>query len=180
MSGLVPDLWDHPVRRRAAGWIVFALMLASVFLPHIAIQTPNSSGRSLIPTSLYFLNVTTREFSPELALPLLGIGLNVTYLGIALQELGLVLAGVSFWIVFGGDEVNRWLWRMMVIAAWLLALSPPAVIMGWSLMGLAGAPVQLGAAWAATMAAGVLLIVLARQSKAQRDFTWYVARPELQ
>lgn len=178
MTRWLPDLWEDDLRRRGSGLLVAALLLASMLLPHIALVGAEG-GRSLLPTSAYFLNVTTNPLTERADQLVLGIGFNVTFLGLGLQQLGLALAAVSVWIVFGEDEVNRWLWRMMVVAAWLLFLSGPTVAIGWRFIEASGVPALLGVAWLAAFAAGGLLLVLGRQSKKHRDFTWYVSRPEL-
>lgn len=175
----LPELWEHDLRRRGAGLVVAVLLLASTLLPHIALEGAGG-GRSLLPTALYFLNVDAAA-AGGLAVnqTMLGLGFNVAYLGLGLHELGLALAAVSVWIVFGADEVNRWLWVMMVVAAWMLALSGPVVLLGWFLIESSGLPALLGVAWLATLGVGALLLVLGRQSREHRDFTWYVTRPEL-
>lgn len=178
-SRWLPELWEHDLWRRGAGLVVAILLLTSTVLPHIALEGAGGP-RSLLPTALYFLNVdASAAVGLAVNQALLGSGFNVAYLGLGLQQLGLALAAVSVWIVFGGDEVNRWLWRMMVVAAWMLALSGPLVLLGWFLIESSGVPALLGVAWLAALAAGALLLVLARQSREHRDFTWYVTKPEL-
>lgn len=178
MNRWLPELWEHDLRRRTAGLVVAFLLLSSMVLPHVAVAGV-PGGRSLLPTAIYFLSVTSDSLGVPADLLVLGLGFNVTYLGLGLQEFGLALAAVSVWITFGGDEVNRWLWRMMVVAAWLLFLSAPMVVAGWLLIESSGVSALLGVAWLAALAAGGLMLVLARQSREHRDFTWYVTKPEL-
>lgn len=173
----LPELWQHDLRRRFSGLAVAFLLLLSTLLPHIAVVGVPGS-RTLMPTSAYFLSITNADLG-VVGTRSLGLGLNLTYVGLGMQQFGLVLAAVSVWIVFGGDEVNRWLWRMLVVAGWLVALSAPAVLIGWRLIA-STVPVTPGVAWCAALAAGLLILVLTQQSRAHRDFTWYVARPELQ
>jgi len=159
--------------------VVAAFLLASMLLPHIALEGAGGP-RSLLPTALYFLNVDAAAATGmPVHLTLLDLGFDLTYLALGMQQFGLALAAVSVWIVFGGDEVNRWLWRMMVVAAWLIMLSGPLVLLGWLLIETSGMPALLGVAWLAALVAGALLLVLGRQSREHRDFTWYVTKPEL-
>ncbi|MFP5281894.1 MAG: hypothetical protein ACLGIF_00405 [Actinomycetes bacterium] len=173
----LPNLWEDNLRRRTSGLAVAALLLASVVLPHVG-RPGAPEGRSLLPAALFFLNANAPALGAADSLQL-GLGVNLAYLGLGLQQFGLVLTAVSMWIVFGADEVNRWLWRILVVAAWLITLSVPLVLAGWLLLNSAGAAVELGLAWSAALAAGLLLLVLTGQSRSHRDFSWYVSKPEL-
>ncbi len=78
------------------------------------------------------------------------------------------------------NDMNRWLFRIVVILGWMLAISVPLVVNGWILMVIAGAPAILGWAWLPTLAAGLGTIIFCRRSRDRVDRDWYVARPELQ
>ena len=155
------------------------LLLSGVFLPHVAVAEDVSFGRNLFKTGTYFLNVQSSAFGDRVDQPLLAFAFNVTYLGIALQQFGLAAGAVSFWVV-AADDFNRWVYRIAVIAAWMVALSQPFVVWGWFLMNRAGAPALLGAAWLPTLAAGLALVVATRRSATRVDTDWYLSRPELQ
>ena len=112
-------------------------------------------------------------------LTLLGLGINVGYLGIGLQQLSLVAAFASFWVL-ATEDINRWIYRVAVISGWVLALSAPIVLTGWSLIQASGAPALLGWAWLPALVAGLLIIVVGRLSRERIDRSWYVTKPELQ
>ena len=70
------------------------LMALSLVAPHIGIAG-QGIGRSLIPTGLLFSQVQASAVGPYDQV-LLGLGINVGYLGIGLQQLSLVGAFASF------------------------------------------------------------------------------------
>lgn len=155
------------------------LLLSGVFLPHVAVVEDASFGRSLLRTGTYFLNVQATAFNASVDMPILAFAFNITYLGIALQQLGLVAGAVSFWVV-AAEDFNRWVYRIAVVAAWMLALSQPLVITGWFLMNRAGAPADIGLAWLPTLVGGVAVLVATKMSAERVDEDWYLTRPELQ
>ncbi|MDN5762896.1 MAG: hypothetical protein L0H41_11330 [Microlunatus sp.] len=157
---------------------IAALLLLSLGLPHVGIAGAGL-GRSLIPAGMLFSQVQPDSLGVALNLPRLSLGVSVTYLGVGLHQLGLVMALASFWVL-AVEDINRWIYRVAVIAGWLLAASAPAVVIGWLLLRDSGAPALLGWAWLAALLAGVAIIVLARRSRDRIDRSWYVARPELQ
>src|SRR6188472_2226148 len=113
-------------QKRKRGWFVLAvgvLLFLSVVLPHVALRG-QPFGDSLFVTGFYFLHVQAATFPPQVDTAMLALGLNITYLGIALHELGLMLGATTFWILYP-EEINRWLYRIMVIGGWALILSLP-------------------------------------------------------
>lgn len=168
-------------RRRRRGWLVGAvgvLLLLSLVLPHVAVTNGPGYGRSLLLSSFYFLHVRSGTFSGAVNQPQLAVGFNVTYLGLGMHQLGLLLGAATFWSLYP-DEVNRWLYRMLVIAGWLLTLSAPTVVLGRVLIDGAGVPASLGLAWLPLMISGVTITVAARRARSRIDQTWYLAKPEL-
>lgn len=153
------------------------LMALSLVAPHIGIAG-QGIGRSLIPTGLLFSQVQAAAVGPY-DLVLLGLGINVGYLGIGLQQLSLVAGFASFWVL-ATEDVNRWIYRVAVVSGWVLALSAPIVLTGWSLIAASGAPALLGWAWLPALLAGLGLIVVGRRSRERIDRSWYVTKPELQ
>ena len=88
------------------------LLVLSLSLPTVSIRGANVPdvwfGHSLVPSALYFLNVQPAEFG-NLSTPALAVSLNVTYLGMAMHQFGLLLTLVTFFVL-AGDDINRWLW----------------------------------------------------------------------
>lgn len=168
----MPGRWRVPVVV-----LIGLLMALSLIAPHIGI-VGQGIGRSLIPTGLLFSQIQAAAVGPY-DLVLLGLGINVGYLGIGLQQLGLVAGFASFWVL-ATEDVNRWIYRVAVVSGWLLALSAPIVLSGWSLIASSGAPALLGWAWLPTLIAGLALIVVGRRSRERIDRSWYVTKPELQ
>lgn len=167
------------LRRRA--WLVAGvglLLLLSLVLPHIHLPGERNFGRSLLLTGFYFLHVQPTTFGPPVNQAELAFGFNVTYLGIGLHELGLLLSVPTFWVLYP-DDINRWLYRLLVIGSWLLALSVPFVFTGGLLMSQAGVPVSLGLAWLPMLLAGVVLVVATQRARRRIDKSWYMAKPEL-
>ncbi|HEY5979094.1 MAG TPA: hypothetical protein VIT41_05600 [Microlunatus sp.] len=168
----MPVRWRVPV---VVG--IGVLMAMSVVAPHLGIAG-QGLGRSLIPTGLLFSQVQPAAVGPY-DLALLGLGINVAYLGIGMQQLALVAAFASFWVL-AAEDINRWIFRVVIIAGWVLALSTPITLTGWSLIRASGAPALLGWAWLPALIAGLAIIVVARRSRERIDRSWYVTKPELQ
>lgn len=153
------------------------LMALSLVAPHIGIAG-QGIGRSLIPTGLLFSQVQASAVGPYDQV-LLGLGINVGYLGIGLQQLSLVGAFASFWVL-ATEDINRWIHRAAVVSGWVLAVSAPLALTGWALIASSGAPALLGWAWLPALLAGLALIVVGRRSRERIDRSWYVTKPELQ
>lgn len=157
------------------------LLVSSLSLPTVSIRgadVPNIPfGHSLIPSALYFLDVQPAEFT-GLSTPAVAVSLNVTYLGMAMHQFGLLLTLVTFFVL-AGDDINRWLWWMLAAGAWLIALGAVVCVVGWFLMTQASLPASLGFAWLPALAAGVGMIVASHRAKERIDYSWYQAKPEL-
>jgi hypothetical protein len=167
--------------KRRRGWLVILLavaLLLSLVLPHVSLRNVHEPGRSLLLTGFYFLHVQPAEFHAPVNVPQLGFGFNVLYVGLGMHEFGLLLSAATFWSIWP-HEINRWIYRMLVIGGWLLLLSTPWVIWGWFLIDTAGVPASLGVAWIPLLVSGVIMTLAARRAKLRIDDTWYEARPEL-
>lgn len=167
-------------QKRKRGWFVLAvgvLLALSLVLPHVHLDN-QPYGHSLLVTGFYFLHAQSATFGYAVDTSLLAFGFNVTYLGIGLHELGLLLAATTFWVLYPQD-INRWLYRSMVIGGWALILATPFVLWGWRLMDSSGAPTSLGLAWIPMTLSGVAITVAARRARDRVDHTTYITKPEL-
>lgn len=153
------------------------LMVFSALLPGIML-VGSTAGRWLLPTADFFLKVDARSV-PSTDPGLVDLGLNITYLGLALNQGGIFLAVLTLWTLATSD-MNKWLYRLVVILGWMLAISVPLVLNGWFLLSQAGAAVEFGYAWIATLAAGLGTIFACRRARERVDGDWFAARPELQ
>ncbi len=167
-------------QKRKRGWFVLAigvLLALSLVLPHVHLDS-QPYGHSLLVTGFYFLHAQSATFGHPVDTALLAFGFNVTYLGIGLHELGLMLAATTFWVLYPQD-INRWLYRSMVIGGWALILATPFVLWGWSLMHRSAAPASVGLAWIPMLLSGVAITVAARRARDRVDHTTYITKPEL-
>jgi hypothetical protein len=153
------------------------LIVLSALLPGIYLVGSNA-GRWLLPTANFFLGVNAYTV-PSNDPAQVDLALNITYLGLAMNQGGVFLAVLTLWTLATND-MNRWLYRIVVILGWLLAISVPLVLNGWFLLARAGASVELGYAWAATLLAGIGTILACRRARDRVDGDWFAARPELQ
>lgn len=169
------------VLRRRLVIVLGVLLVLSLALPTVGIRgadVPNVPfGRSLVPSALYFLDVQPSSFG-NLDTPALAVSLNVTYLGMAMHQFGLLLTLVTFFVL-AGDDINRWLWWMLAAGAWLIALGAVAMVVGWFLMNQALLPASLGIAWFPALISGVSMIVASHRAKERIDYSWYQTKPEL-
>ncbi len=168
-------------RRGAYCAVVFVAMVSSVVLPHIGVREAEGTyGRSLFPASRFFLGADARAtaFSGSTDIDAVAAGLNITYYGLSLQHLGLLLGVFTFWSL-AAESVGRWTRRVLLIAGWLFASSAAVVLTGYQLLENANIPSSLGSAWACCLLTGVLMIIGGRAAKNRLDGTWYWSRPEL-
>ena len=168
--------------RRRVPFLVLAvlLMLASIVTPHVGVRAATEFGRSLFPASAFFLAAEAGgpAFGPVTDVDALAAGLNITYYGLSLQHIGLLL-GVGFCWVLAVPDVGRWVRRFVLIGGWCLALSAPVVIIGVQMMQAGGVPCYLGVAWVFALLAGMVLVAGGRLARDRLDSTWYWSRPEL-
>jgi hypothetical protein len=158
---------------------LLVLMAGSVFLPQVGVKGAENFGRSLLRAGQFFLTANSQAPAfANLDQTLVAAGINVTYLGMAANEVGLALGIASFWIV-AAEEVGRWMRRVLMAAGWLLALSAPLVLTGYQLLESAGVPSYLGVAWAPTLVAGLVMITGGLVARKRLTSTWYWSNPEL-
>jgi hypothetical protein len=158
---------------------VVVLMVGSVLLPQVGVKGAESFGRNLLLAGQFFVNADPRASAfAGLDPVLVTIAINVTYLGMAANEVGLALGIASFWVI-AADEVGRWMRRILLVSGWLLALSAPLVITGYRLLEGAGVPSYLGVAWLPTLMAGLIMIMGGLAARKRLTSTWYWSKPEL-
>lgn len=167
-------------RRGVVCGVFFALMVAGVLVPHLGVEAASGTyGRSLFPASQFFLGAeaTADAFAATTSPGLVALGLNVAYLGLSLQHLGLLFGVFTFWAL-AAENIGRWTRRAMLVAGWVFTLSAPTVIFAYQLLEAVGIPCYLGAGWALSLAAGLVMLAGARAAKDRVDSTWYWTRPD--
>jgi hypothetical protein len=182
---ILPDPAMQARRRRSflirlvPMFLALGLVIASVVLPHISVMGATSFSRSLIWASQFF--VTADPNAPGFGLVTnrlqLGVAINVTYLGLAAHQIGVLCALGSFWVI-ATEDVGRWLRRILMVGGWALALSAPLILTGYSLLLGAGVQASLGTAWIAALLAGLIMIIGALAARKRLSSTWYWTRPE--
>lgn len=159
--------------------LVVLLMLGSALLPQVGVVGAENFGRSLLEAGQFFLTADSRASAfAGLDPTLVNAGINVGYLGMAANEVGLVMGIASFWVL-AAEEVGRWMRRVVLIAGWCLALSAPLVVAAYQLLEAAGVRSYLGLAWAPTLVAGLIMITGGLAARKRLSSTWYWSKPEL-
>jgi len=154
-------------RRGAVAAVVLVLMIASVVLPHVAVlEATVVPGRSLLPASNFFLNAQASAdgFAGGTSIGAVALALNTTYLGLALQQIGLLLAAVSAWGLIL-EDVGRWIRRLAFAAGVALVLGASTTMWGYLQLVNAGIPSLAGIAWLPTLIAGLILVFSARDAR---------------
>ncbi len=166
-------------RRGAVTVVTFVAMVLSAVLPHVGVQAFTEFGRSLIGASRFFVRAQPAAEAFGGADPgAVALALDVTYLGLAAHQVGLLGALGSFWVL-AAEGIGRWIRRLTLVSGWLLALSAVLTVTGFRLLEGAGVPARLGSAWAAALLAGLLLILGGLAAGKRLDSTWYWTKPDL-
>jgi hypothetical protein len=169
------------IRRTPLGLLALALIIAAAVLPHIlVIEAMQFAGRSLISVSRFFVTAGPggTAFVDATSPNAVGFGITVTYLGLALQQVGSVLGIGTFWVLIA-EDVGRWVRRGALAAGVMLVVSSATVITGYRQLLAANVPTDLGIAWLPTVLAGLTLVLGAQLAKARLDSTWFMTKPEL-
>jgi hypothetical protein len=179
---------DEPERRRRAqfgrtvmGISALLLMIMSAVLPHVMVEAATVvPGRSLIPASRFFLiaNPNAEAFQGATSVAAAGMGISITYLGLAFQQVGLITGVASFWVLIV-DDVGRWTRRLVMVSGISLLLGASTVVLGYQLLTNAGVPTLLGTAWIPTLLAGLIMVVGGRLARRRLVSTWYWENPEI-
>jgi hypothetical protein len=173
--------WRAQFGRTIMGVSALLLMIMSAVLPHVMVEAATVlPGRSLIPASHFFLiaNPNAEAFQGATSVANVGMGISVTYLGLAFQQVGLLTGIASFWVLIV-DDVGRWTRRLVMVSGVSLLLSASTVLLGYQLLTNAGVPTLLGYAWIPTLLAGVIMVVGGRLARKRLVSTWYWENPEI-
>ncbi len=166
-------------RRGVVAGLAFLTMLLSAVLPHVGIQAFDGYGRSLIGASRFFVAAQPDAAGfGAVSQGRLAFGLDVTYLGLAAQQIGLLAGLGSFWSL-AAATLGRWIRRLTLLSGWLLAISAVLVVTGYRQLEAAGVPSRLGVAWVFTLLAGIILVLGGLEARKRLDSTWYWTKPDL-
>jgi hypothetical protein len=185
MIRLSPDELER--RRRAQfgrtimGVSALLLMITSAVLPHVMVQAATLvPGRSLIAASRFFLiaNPNAEAFQGATSVADAGLGISITYLGLAFHQVGLITGIASFWVLIV-EDVGRWTRRLVMVSGVSLLLSASTVVLGYQLLTNAGVPSLLGYAWLPALFAGLIMVVGGRLARKRLVTTWYWEKPEI-
>jgi hypothetical protein len=167
--------------RTIMGVSALLLMIMSAVLPHVMVEAATVvPGRSLIPASRFFLiaNPNAEAFQGATSVAHVGMGISITYLGLAFHQVGLITGIASFWVLIV-DDVGRWTRRLVMVSGVSLLLGASTVVFGYQLLTNAGVPTLLGYAWIPTLLAGVIMVVGGRLARKRLVSTWYWENPEI-
>src|SRR3954452_20010929 len=96
-------------------------MVLSAILPHIGVQAFDAYGRSLIGASRFFVAAQPGAEGFGGTDPgAVALALDVTYLGLAAQQLGLLGGLGSFWVLASAG-IGRWVRRPTPGSGWVVA-----------------------------------------------------------
>jgi hypothetical protein len=167
--------------RTIMGVSALLLMIMSAVLPHVLVQSATVlPGRSLIPATHFFLiaNPNAEAFQEATSVADAGMGISITYLGLAFQEIGLLTGVASFWVLIV-EDVGRWTRRLVMVSGVALLLGASTVVLGYQLLVNAGIPTLLGSAWLATLLAGVIMVIGGLLARKRMVTTWFWESPEI-
>jgi hypothetical protein len=166
-------------RRGVVTAAAFLAMVLSAVLPHVGVQAIEAYGRSLIGASRFFVSAQPAAEGFGGTDPrAVALALDVTYLGLAAQQVGLLGALGSFWVLASAG-VGRWIRRLTLVSGWLLAISAVLTVTGFQMLEGAGVPSRLGVAWFFALVAGLTLVAGGLEARKRLDSTWYWAKPDL-
>ncbi|HET8915099.1 MAG TPA: hypothetical protein VFM91_05285 [Propionibacteriaceae bacterium] len=167
--------------RTIMGVSALLLMIMSAVLPHVMVEAATVvPGRSLISASRFFLiaNPNAEAFQGATSVADAGMGISITYLGLAFHQVGLITGIGSFWVLIA-DDVGRWTRRLVMVSGVSLLLGASTVVFGYQLLTNAGVPTLLGYAWVPTLLAGVIMVIGGRLARRRLVSTWYWENPEI-
>jgi hypothetical protein len=161
--------------------IVVLLMITSVVTPHLMVVTATEyAGRSLIPASRFFLlaQAGAEGFAGGVSIPAVAFAINISYFGLALQQIGLLTGVASVWVL-ATEDVGRWMRRLVMVSGVTLVMGASTTVLGYLQLNNAGIPALLGIAWLPTLGAGILMLLGGMNAKKRLVSTWFWERPEI-
>lgn len=165
-------------RRGVVCGFAVLVMVLSALLPHVAVADFHAYGRSLVPASRFFIKAQAdADAFAGLDRTAVAAGLNLSYLGLAAHQVGLLMALFSVWAL-AAETLGVWVRRVLLAAGWFLAISAALTLTGYQMLVAAGVPTLLGSAWFFALVAGVVTILGGMKARERVDSTWYIARPE--
>ena len=169
------------LRRTPVALLAMGLIIASVTAPHVMVEAATIyPGRSLLSATRFFLNATPggEAFSGATSDGAVGLGLTVTYLGLAMHQVGALIGIGTFWVLIS-EDVGRWVRRFAMVAGVLLTVSSATVVLGFQQLEVASVPTILGVAWLPTLLAGLTMMIGAQVARRRLSSTWFMERPEI-
>jgi hypothetical protein len=169
------------IGRTIMGVSALVLMIMSAVLPHIIVEAATVlAGRSLIPASRFFLiaNPNAEAFAEATSVAATGLGISITYLGLAFHQVGLITGFASFWVLIV-EDVGRWTRRLVLVSGVSLLLGAATVVLGYQLLINAAVPTLLGYAWLPTLFAGLIMVIGGHLARNRLVTTWYWEKPEI-
>jgi hypothetical protein len=167
--------------RTVMGVTALVLMIMSAVLPHVIVEAATVlRGRSLIPASHFFLiaNPNAEAFAEATSVVDAGVGISITYLGLAFHQIGLITGLASFWVLIV-EDVGRWTRRLVLVSGVSLLLGAATVVLGYQLLINAAVPTLLGYAWLPTLFAGLIMVIGGRLARKRLVTTWFWEKPEI-
>ena len=168
-------------RRTPWALLAFALIITAALTPTILVEAALPFyGRNLFSASRFFLTATPGgpAFAEGTSLGAVGFGLSVTYVGLAMQQIGSLIGVGTFWVLIA-EDVGKWIRRLVMLAGVLLILSAGTILFGYHELQVANLPTLLGVAWVFNLVAGVILFVGGRLAKSRLITTWFLSRAEV-
>lgn len=157
-------------------WPVVAsvvLVVVGAAVPYLRLRyldftvEPVDARLSLLPAATLVRGIDP-QWLPSDAIERLPLALNVLNLGVAMHQIGGVLAVLCGWALFA-DEINKFLWWPLHVAGWLLALAVVPLLLGLRLLQGAGVDIDLTAAWVPLTLAGLVVLVATIGSRGRID-----------
>ena len=152
------------------------LLVLGIALPYVMVEHLNNTAELVRHREALFgasrmlggLDPTfVPSFRPE-TVPQVKVALNVAAAAPGLQELGSIAALVACWgLVY--DEINKFFWWPLHLAAYPLLVGPLLLLVGVRLLRAQDITVAVGPGWVPGFLAGVLVLVVSLRSHHRID-----------
>jgi len=156
---------------------ILALLLLGALLPYLSMPYVTRTVElahersSLFPASDFIGGLDPLwlpNYQPGPANDAIRIGLNALAVGMAIQQICLVVAVLTSVGLFQ-NEINKFFWWPLHFSGWLLALSPIPLFIGLRLLHAAEVSISLGIGWLPIALAGVLILVATFRAHSRID-----------